>query len=325
MHKWWQQIKKYWWPGIIAVLIVFCFGPYMRLGLPVTHDGENHVARFAQYYLALRQGQVPPRLGPTLENGYGYPVFNFNYPLSNILSVPLIAVRLHPELVFKILAVGYVCLGAWSWWQWQKARGMKRAALGWSTLAYVWAPYLYNSIWYRGNIGEIAAWALVPLVAWQIERCREDKAWAWSTLTISLAAFCLCHNIFVMLMIPCLFGYALVRMRGMTEKKRFGQLLGAFGLAVAVTLWFWLPALVEKKLTVLDGAGLNQEYLLHFPTLSQLLSFNYSGGLSYPGRIDGLSLGAGLVLVLTLGVASVKTLLCRCNRQSLTTKIVVID
>ena len=48
------------------IFILIYFLPYFRVGLPVTHDGENHVARFAQYYLALKQGQFPPRLAPTL-------------------------------------------------------------------------------------------------------------------------------------------------------------------------------------------------------------------------------------------------------------------
>ena len=80
-------------------------------GFPYTHDGENHLARFANYKIALREGQFPPRFAPNLLNHYGYPVFNYNYPLANILSIPFSIMKINYELTFKILVIFFVMFG----------------------------------------------------------------------------------------------------------------------------------------------------------------------------------------------------------------------
>ena len=76
---------------VVLVFACVCFLRQLWLpGFPYTHDGENHLARIANYAVALRQGQFPPRWAPSFWAGYGYPVFNFNYPLLNIAAVPFL-------------------------------------------------------------------------------------------------------------------------------------------------------------------------------------------------------------------------------------------
>src|SRR3989338_10172065 len=87
---------------IVLTLILFLY-PLWLPGFPYTHDGENHLARIANYALAIRQGQIPPRWAPSFWAGYGYPVFNYNYPLANILAIPLLALKVPVELSMKIL------------------------------------------------------------------------------------------------------------------------------------------------------------------------------------------------------------------------------
>ena len=51
-------------------LIVLLSVPALRaLSIPefyTSHDGSTHTARIANYYLALKEGQIPPRLAPNL-------------------------------------------------------------------------------------------------------------------------------------------------------------------------------------------------------------------------------------------------------------------
>src|SRR5258708_2749738 len=94
----WQHVV---WILLIFFLSLFITRIYFHSGFPYTHDGENHLARFANYALAIREIQFPPRFAPNLFNHYGYPVFNFNYPLANILSLPFTFARFNYELTFK--------------------------------------------------------------------------------------------------------------------------------------------------------------------------------------------------------------------------------
>ena len=70
------------------LLLLWTQSEWFKPGLPFTHDGQLHLTRMAQYYLSIKEGQIPPRLAGQLNNSYGYPVFNFNYPLPDILAYP---------------------------------------------------------------------------------------------------------------------------------------------------------------------------------------------------------------------------------------------
>ena len=80
-------------------------------GLPVSHDANNHVVRFANYYQAVKEFQLPPRWGGNLLNHYGYPVFNFNYPLANLISLPFSFLDFNYQTTFKIINFVFVFLG----------------------------------------------------------------------------------------------------------------------------------------------------------------------------------------------------------------------
>src|SRR3990167_11183088 len=50
-------------------------------GLPVTHDGIDHVARIANFYKNLEEGILIPRWAGNLNWGFGHPILMFLYPL----------------------------------------------------------------------------------------------------------------------------------------------------------------------------------------------------------------------------------------------------
>ena len=123
--------KLFWATLILLVLIgLAVWMPLFKSGMPYTHDGENHLARFANYYIALKEGQFPPRLAPNLMNRYGYPVFNYNYPLANILSVPLTVVKVNLEDTFKILTLLALGLGAIGTWFWLGSQNFSKNSFG---------------------------------------------------------------------------------------------------------------------------------------------------------------------------------------------------
>ncbi len=53
------MIKKFFALPIIIILTLIIIKPYFHAGFPYTHDGENHLARFANYKVAVREGQIP--------------------------------------------------------------------------------------------------------------------------------------------------------------------------------------------------------------------------------------------------------------------------
>jgi hypothetical protein len=71
-------------------------------------------------------------------------------------------------------------------------------------------------------------------------------------------------------------------------------------LAFGASLWFWLPALLEKNLTILDDVDLTLNYYKHFPSLKQLLAIPIEFGYSYWGRVDTMTFGLGALQILLL-------------------------
>ena len=72
--------------GIIIILLLLLVSfPAVRAllqpGCFTSHDLTHHVIRQISMDRLLSEGQFPPRWSAELNNGYGYPVFLFNYPL----------------------------------------------------------------------------------------------------------------------------------------------------------------------------------------------------------------------------------------------------
>ena len=85
--------------------------------------------------------------------------------------------------------------------------------------------------------------------------------------------------------------------------QKWRKFILVFLLAFGSSLWFWLPALVEKNLTIMDSADLTVNYYQHFPSLKQLLNFPISFGYSYWGNVDSMSFGLGIITIVILILA----------------------
>jgi Gpi18-like mannosyltransferase len=288
--------------GILAVFFTaVVVNDYFHAGFPYTHDGENHLARFANYKTALREGQVPPRFAPNLMNHYGYPVFNYNYPLANIMSVPFSVIGFNYELTFKLLVASFVMTGLLGIRTWLKQQKFSLPAQVIGMTGFALSPYLLSSIVYRGNIGEIAALGLFPWLLVSIESLLSDKQKPNLIMILVWTAFLLSHNVSVLFGLVLIGMYAILRFR--LHLSSWKKMIMVGMMAIGLSLWFWLPALAEKSLVVLDNASLSNEYANHFVSMRQLLFAPFLFGFSYPGNIDSLSFNIGLLQIVGVIIA----------------------
>ncbi len=274
---------------------------FLIQGVPVTHDGQNHLVRFANYKIAVRELHLPPRLAPNLVNGYGYPVFNYNYPLANIFSLPFSILNIHYEIAFKIIMTLSVLFGLVGSNFFLRSRNFSRLARIFALTVLAVNPYILTSIIFRGNIGEIMAIGILPWIFYLLEKIKNEKVF-WSryffALTLSLLLLFLAHNIAaffasILLLFYSIFNFA----KNFTAWRK---LAFSFAWAFFMALWFWLPAIVEKNLITLDQVDLTLNYYRHFPNLNQLLRLPIEFGYSYWGNVDSMSLGLGGLQLLIL-------------------------
>ncbi len=287
--------------GVFLGLTVFVTKLYFHSGFPYTHDGESHLARFAAYKIAVREVQIPPRYAGNLLNHYGYPVFNFNYPLANILSLPLSLTKISYELSYKIIVFLSLFLGVVGAFSWCRTLSLRTVPSVVAAAVYASQPYMINLIYFRGGVGEIMAYCLFPWMMMIVAKIRNEsrlRTWEIAAFILLAAAFQLSHNGSAVFGLIILSTYAAISFR--TVWSEWLDYVRIMLTATLLTLWFWLPAIWEKSWTILDSSGINQLALDHFATLKQLLFSPLEFGFSYVGSIDSLGYPLGLVGVISL-------------------------
>lgn len=292
---------------LILACVLGCIGRfYFNHGFPYTHDGENHLARFANYKIALKEGQFPPRFAPNLYNHYGYPVFNFNYPLANILSLPFSFFGVSYELTFKLLALFLLGVGLVGFSTLMRAlQSTPRFSAVLGAAAWVASPYVVQLLYVRGSIGELAAFGLTPWLLWSVEHTllahKKGTVLIVAQTAVIWAAFFLSHNSSVLFVTPVILALTATRMwQTGTPVRRLFPLLYGFLLGLLSSSWFWIPALMEQNTTVVASAGNQAAWMTHFATFHQLLFSPPQFGFSFPGSVDSLGLGLGVPLVVGL-------------------------
>jgi len=259
---------------ILIVLFVFLlFLPLADLlhpGLPLTHDGQDHVARIANFYQSLQEGNLVPRWAENLNWGYGHPILMFLYPLPSYVAS-----------FFHFFGFSFVDSTKWvfglsfifsivTMYLWLRQFLSEKAAII-GALLYGYAPYHFVDLYVRGAIGELVAFVFPPLILYFIYKLSQKNSY-WYVLggALSLAGFILAHNAVSLMFLPILFGYIVYLYFMTNDKKRFlfsAMIIILFGFLLSA--FFWLPAFLEGKYTLRDIVTAH-EFQDRFVSLAQL-------------------------------------------------------
>lgn len=229
----------------------------LNSGFPLTDDGNWMVIRFSAFYEVLRDGQFPVRFLSRLNNGFGYPVADFLYPLFMYLATPLHVLGLNFQDSIKTLfAAGILSSFLFSFLWLRKIFSDLSSLVG--AVIYTLFPYHLWDLYKRGSLGEIVSLAFVPFLLWQLER----KSLILSSLGVSLVI--LSHNSLALFFIPLIFIYDLIR------REDIRNTLKIFLLGFGLSAFFWIPALYDRQFVVFDKT-LVSNYSSYFNQSSEIL------------------------------------------------------
>jgi hypothetical protein len=253
-------------PAILTLLTVAALGlgaiwPLFRQpALACTDDLGFHLLRLTQLDHLLRHGVLYSRWAPDMALGYGFPFFNFYAPLAYYLAALVSALGPGLNLGMRLtFALGILGSG---WATYRLARDHFRgpAALA-AAVAVMYAPYHGYDVYFRGNLAEALAWPFLALALWVIGRLARRGVRFWLPLTaLAGAAVLLTHNVFALIFLPLLglygaaeawFGAKPAPQRGQ-RLKRLAAVTGALLLALALSAFFWLPAMAEQRYVHID-------------------------------------------------------------------------
>ncbi|MEX2007777.1 MAG: 6-pyruvoyl-tetrahydropterin synthase-related protein, partial [Candidatus Levyibacteriota bacterium] len=247
---------------VLAVLLTLpALWGILHEGLFVSDDGNWMVIRFSAFFEALRNGQFPVRFLSRLNNGYGYPVADFLYPLFMYIGVPIHAIGFSFVNTIKIIfGASLILSSVFSFLYLRKLFDNVSSLVG--SLAYALFPYHLWDLYKRGSVGEVLALAIVPLILWAIEIGSLPLAGLGYGLLI------LSHNSLALLFLPVLLGYQFLKSDG-TKAMRS---IKAVGLGLLLSCFFWLPALYDKQFTIFDSTQVS-DFRSYFVTDYNLFGF----------------------------------------------------
>ncbi len=264
------------------------------------HD-DMHVAWLYEMDRALKGGQIPPRWVPDLSFNYGYPLFNFVYPLPFFLGEFFILLGLSLVGSIKVIfALSLIFSGATMFFFLKRNFGNLFSLTG--AVLYVYTPYRAVDVYVRGAIGEALSFVFIPLAAWALDKSvKEGGKRNLAFAGVAFALLILSHNITFLMTIPFLlfYGFALLVLVK-KKKKAFLNLTLGFLLGIALSAFFWLPAFWEKRYMVADTVF---NFSDHFPFLKQLIIPSWGYGISIWGSSDQMSFQIGIVNLLAVAAS----------------------
>lgn len=280
---------------------------------------DMHIAWLSQLDKTIQMGKIPPRYVPDLSYGFGYPLFNFIFPLPYYLAevVHINGVSLVDSIkfvfAFSLFASGltmYILVKHIS----NDVTAMAAAVL------YVYTPYRATDIYIRGALGESLSFVFLPLIVYSIIRLSKEleikRSLLWMAIGgLAISGLILTHNIVSYMFIPLAFVLGLLLMSKNILKLALLFITGLLG-----SIYFWLPALIDSKLMKYETVF---NFVDHFPTIKQLIIPYWGYGASVAGPFDGMSFFIGEINILITFVALI-LIFSRLVRNSFLWKRIVL-
>lgn len=294
-------------------LFVACFifaSPLIFIGFHENHDSVTHLARAAQYVLAIKDFQIPPRWAPTINYGFGSPFFIFYYPISGYIMALLYFLGFSLEKSYLIFSIATSFIGPLFFYLWISKISDKKTAF-FSSIVYIILPYRFLTLYVRGGVGEFLAFSLLPLFFYLLETYYSTKDKKLTVLAgVTFALIILSHNAISLIFAPIVIIYSLLRGR-----KMFYCAVTSFVLGLFLSAYFWAPALIEARFTRFNFYFGNT----YKDAFAPITSFTYSSWGFGPdvNRPGGLSPQIGILAFIFFILAIIFLVLKRYKKMDL--------
>jgi len=312
-----EKVEKFLAKYSFLLILVLAIPAVWALFVPGFYGASDdlHIAWLQQMDAALRLGQFPPRFVPDLSFGFGYPLFNFVFPLPFYLGEIFHLIGFSFVDSVKAVFVLSIPLSGYFMYKFLKEYTSEILSLA-GAVVYIFTPYRATDIFIRGAIGEIFAFVFPPLIALSLVKIVKTKSLRWiGILGFSTAGLLMSHNIMAYMFFPflALLALTLIFTANSLRLLTFLKVFSGFVLGLLISIYFWLPAIVESALMKYDTVF---NFKDHFPTIKQLIVPYFGYGASVAGPYDGMSFFLGIVNLLLVVVGIIFFLMIKKDQTS---------
>jgi len=294
--------KVYIYIFILIALSLLVIGPFFKPGFFETHDGGWAVVRLGAMHRAFADLHLPARWAGELNFGYGYPLFEFTYPLPyylgeviNLLGLGLVD-SIKAVFVFSVLTSVVVMF-----FLSRRIFGNLGAFI--SAGFYLFANYRLVNLYVRGSIGESLSLVLFPMLFFLVlSSISKPTAVKTSLFALSFAALLLTHNVTALIFSPFLLAFYLFLLYRQRNRENIIHMILGFGLGGLMSSFFLFPALLEKNYISL-GVNAISNIKEHFLSVQSLISTPWNYGAFASSERFSAEIGAFPLLAFVLAIS----------------------
>lgn len=265
------------------------------------HD-STHVARTYLLQKSLAEGQFPAIWAGELNDGKGYPLFQFYAPLTYYLALTFSALTHSYFTGLKItLILASLLAGSGMY---LLARKWGRAAGLLATISYLFLPYAAVNLYVRGAFAEYLSMGLLPWTFFVWENLTTRKRQIGAAVVTTL--FLLSHNLIPFMAAPFFLMWIL-----MHHTRKITVLVVPVVLTLALSAFYLAPLVFERNFVQADQVAMTTQYADHFVAPTQLWNSVWGFGGSAPGLADGMSFKVGKIQIILASLAALYGLIRR--------------
>jgi len=297
IYLYFTKKKNYLWLLLLSSLppLVSIF----RQGSYESGDLSLNVYKTMALFASLKDGIIPANWAGTLNATYGYPMFNFAYPLPYYLASMFHLVGFSfLDSVKLVLAVSFILSGIAMYYFLRQYLIPFASFVG--AIFYLYAPYHLVDMHFRVDIGEMTAFVFVPLLfLFSTKLLRSYTPFTLIFLAFSLAGLLLSHQAVSLMTLPFWSLYMIILLiSGKYSLRDSLPICIATALGFGLASFYVLPVIWELQYTLQPSMA-----QIEFPTFREFFYAPWRYGFLFQGHQGELSFLIGyaqlIILIIT--------------------------
>lgn len=289
--------KNYVW--IVFILSLPPLVSIFRPGSYESGDLSLNVYKTMALFASLKDGVFPANWAGSLNATYGYPMFNFAYPLPyyvasffHFVGFPFL------DSVKLVLALSFIFSGIAMYYFLKNLLTPFAAFVG--AIFYLYAPYHLIDMHFRVDIGETTAFVFIPLLfLFGTKLIQKYSPFTMIFLAFSLCGLLLSHQAVSLMTLPFWGCYMLLVC--ILNKRSWKEVLPSIAatiLGFALAAFYVIPVILELPYTLQPTLQ-----AITFPALQEFFYAPWRYGLLFQGHQGELSFLIGYAQLIALLLA----------------------